>query len=193
MAKKKLQFRPDRTQSSLWSKLYITPRQRKTILKWMLYSAVCVGTLVVQDVILSRFHLFGGTVDLTPMLLLLICVLEGAEVGGVFTLAASVFYYYSGSAPGTYVILLLTCLGIGAAMFRQNYLQRSFSAHWICAVAAFFAYQTGVFAVGVFLTHTHPGRFGAFMMNGLLGAVAVSLLYPALTAIGKIGGTPWKE
>ena len=105
MAKKKLQFKPDKFQSSVWSKLYITPLQRKTILKWFLYSALSVGTLVVQDVILSRFRLLVGTVDLTPMLLLMICVLEGAEVGGVFTLVASVIYYYSGSAPGTYCIL----------------------------------------------------------------------------------------
>lgn len=193
MAKKKLQFRPDRFESSFWSKLYITRLQRKTILKWFLYSALCVGTLVVQDVILSRFHLFGGTVDLSPMLLLMICVLEGAEVGGVFTLTASVIYYYSGSAPGTYCILLLTFLGILAAMFRQNYLQRSFSAHWICTVCAGFVYQVAVFGMGLFLTHTHPGRFPAFLMNALLGAAAIPLLYPALTAIGKIGGTPWKE
>jgi len=193
MAKKKLQFRPDRMESSLWSKLYITKQQRKTILKWALYGALCIGTLVVQDVILGRFHLFGGTVDITPMLLMMICVLEGAEVGGVFTLATSVFYYYSGSAPGTYCILFLTCLGILAAMFRQNFLQRSFSAHWICTAVVGFAYQIAVCCMGLFLTHTHPGRVTAFLMNGLLGAAALPLLYPALTAIGKIGGTPWKE
>lgn len=193
MAKKKLEFRPDRTGSGLWSKLYITPSQRKTLLKWALYSALCIGVLVVQDVILSRFRLFGGSVDLTPMLLLMICVLEGPEVGGVFTLTASVFYYYSGSAPGTYCILLLTCLGIFAAMFRQNFLQRSFSAHWVCTVTVGLVYQLAVFAMGLFLTHTHPGRYLAFLMNALLGAAALPLLYPALTAIGKIGGTPWKE
>lgn len=193
MAKKKLQFRPDRFESSFWSKLYITKLQRKTILKWALYSALCVATLVVQDVVLSRFRLLGGTVDLVPLLLMMICVLEDAEVGGAFTLTGSVFYYFSGSAPGTYCILFLTLLGVLAAIFRRNYLQRSFSAHWICTVSAGFAYQMLVFFMGLFLTHTHPGRFPAFVMNALLGAAALPLLYPALTAIGKIGGTQWKE
>lgn len=193
MAKKKLQFRPDKTGTGFWSKLYITRLQRKTLLKWALYSALCVGTLVVQDVILSRFHLFGGTVDLTPMLILMICVLEGAEAGGAFALTASVIYHFSGSAPGTYCIFLLTCLGIFVAVFRQNFLQRSFSTHWLCTVIAGFAYQIAVFGMGLFLTHTHPGRILAFVMNGVLGAAALPLVYPALTAIGKIGGTPWKE
>lgn len=193
MAKKKLQFRPDRMESSLWSKLYITQKQRKTILKWTLYSALCIGTLVVQDVILSRLRLFGGTVDITPVLLLMICVLEGAEAGGLFTLLSSTFYYFSGSAPGTYCILFLTCLGVFAAVFRQNFLQRGFSAHWICTVSVGFVYQLAVFGMGLFLTRTHPGRVTAFLMNAVLGAAALPLLYPCLTAIGKIGGTPWKE
>ena len=193
MARKKLEFRPDRTGASLWSKLYITKQQRKTILKWGLYAALCVGTLVVQDVILGQFSFFGGTVDLVPLLLMMICVLEDAENGGVFTLIASVVYYYSGSAPGTYCIVFLTCLGVFAAMFRQNFLQHSFSAHWICTAAVGFVYQIAVFFMGLFLTQTHWGRIGAFVMNALLGAAALPLLYPALTAIGKIGGTTWKE
>ena len=193
MAKKKLQFRPDRTESSIWSKLYITRLQRRNLAKWLAYSGLSVAVLVIQDVILSRFTLLQGTVDITPMLLLLICVLEGAEIGGTFLLWGSVFYYFSGSAPGSYCIVLLTCLGMAAAMFRQSYLQRGFAAHWLCSIGAGFLYQIAVFCMGLFLTHTHPGRILAFLMNGLLGAAALPLLYPCLTAIGKIGGTPWKE
>ena len=193
MAKKKLQFRPDRIGSSFWSKLYITPTQRMTILKWALYCAVCIGVLTVQDVILSRFSLFGGTFDVIVMVMLMICVLEDAQSGGTFLLWASVFYLFSGSAPGPYCIVLLTCYGILVAVFRQNFLQHSFSAHFICTVVAGFAYQISVFAMGLFLTHTHPGRIMAFLMNGLLGAAALPLVYPALTAIRKIGGTSWKE
>ena len=48
MAKKKQQFRPDSEQTGLLSKLYITPTQRRKIVKWLLYSLQCVAVLVVQ-------------------------------------------------------------------------------------------------------------------------------------------------
>ena len=193
MAKEKLQFRPDPSGSSLWSKLYITPTQRKIILKWALYCLLCVAVLTVQDVILSRFSLFGGTFDVIIMVMLMICVLEDAQNGGSFLLWMSVFYLFSGSAPGPYCIFFLTCYGILVSIFRQNFLQHSFSAHMICTVTAGFAYQISIFGMGLFLTHTYPGRFGAFLMNAVLGAAVLPLLYPALTAIRKIGGTSWKE
>ena len=193
MARKKIEFRPDPSGSGLLSKLYITPGQRRTILKWTLYSLLCVAVLVVQDVILSRLRLFGAVVDLTPCVIMLVCVLEGAQNGSVFTLAASVFYLYSGSAPGAYCIVLLTVSAVVAAVFRQNFLRRGFSAHWLCTVGATFVYQFGVFVMGLFLAQTHPGRVGTFGMNALLAAVVLPAVYPAFEAIGKIGGETWKE
>lgn len=193
MAKKKLEFRPDPAGSGLLSKIYITPTQRKIFAKWALYSALCVAVLVVQDVVLSRLKLFGGMVDLTPCVIMLVCVLEGAQSGGVFALCASVFYLYSGSAPGTYVLVLITIPGILAVIFRQNFLQRSFSANWLCTAAATFLYQLGVYTMGVFLTHTYPSRIGAFFMNALLAVAVLPVIYPAFRAVSKIGGEKWKE
>lgn len=188
-----MDFRPDPTGSGLLSKLYITPSQRKTILKWVLYSALCVAVLVVQDVALSRMSLFGGIVDLTPCVIMLVCVLEGAESGGVFALLASVFYLYSGSAPGTYCILLVTVPAVVAAAFRQNYLRRGFGAHWLCTVIPGLVYQLGVYGIGVFFGRTYPERITAFLMNILLAALVLPVVYPAFGAVSKIGGETWKE
>jgi hypothetical protein len=193
MAKKKQQFRPDSEQTGLLSKLYITPTQRRKIVKWLLYSLQCVAVLVVQDVALSRIKVFGGMVDLTPSAIILVCMLEGAESGGVFALCASLFYLYSGTAPGSYALVLITVGGILAVIFRKNYLQRSFRANWLCAAAATFVYQLGVYAMGVFLTNTYPSHISAFLMNGLLASAALPLLYPAFRATAKIGGEKWKE
>ena len=79
MARKKIEFRPDPTGHNWADKLRLTPLQRKSVLKWLLYSAVCVAGLVLQDSMLARLRLFGGCFDVTPALIVLICVLEGAK------------------------------------------------------------------------------------------------------------------
>lgn len=47
--------------TTLAGKLYLTPRQRSAILKWLLYSLSFLLILVLQDVIFSQVKLFGGT------------------------------------------------------------------------------------------------------------------------------------
>ena len=88
MARKKIEFRPDPTGHNWADKLRLTPLQRKSVLKWLLYSAVCVAGLVLQDSMLARLRLFGGCFDVTPALIVLICVLEGSENGSLFALLA---------------------------------------------------------------------------------------------------------
>lgn len=191
--KKKLDFRPDPTGTGLLNKLYITPTQRKKIYRWTLYSILCVALLVVQDVILSRLRLYGGSVDIAPCAIILVCVMEGAESGGVFALAASIFYLYSGSAPGAYCVALITLPAILAAIFRQNFLRRGFGSHWMCTAMAATVYQMGVFAVGLFMGYTYPQRVLSFVINGALALAALPVVYPIFGVISKIGGETWKE
>lgn len=191
--KKKLEFRPDPTGSGLWNKLYITPAQRKKIFRWTLYSLVCVALLVVQDVILSRLKLFGGVVDIAPCAIMLVCVMEGAESGGVFALIASIFYLFSGSAPGAYCVALIVIPAVAAAIFRQNFLRRGFGSHWMCTAMAAVVYQMGVFAVGLLMGYTRLGRVTAFAMNALLALACLPAVYPLFELISKIGGEKWKE
>lgn len=191
--RKKIQFRPDPTGSGLLSKLYITPLQRRRLLKWGLYGAVVLGLLIAQDVLLCHFRLFGGRMDLVPAAILLICVMEEAEDGGVFALTASILWLFSGSAPGVYCILLLTVLGIAAALLRQSFLHRTGRACVACAGAAGIVYQIGVFVIALVLTQTYPARLGGFFLTGILSALVCGMLYPALEAIRNLGGEAWKE
>lgn len=193
MARKKVEFRPDPTGAGLLNKLYITPSQRRVLWRWCAYSVSCVAVLVIQDVILWRFRLLGGMIDLTPAMIALVCVMEGAESGGVFALCASIFYYYSGSAPGAYCIALIVLPGVAAALFRQSFLRRGFWSHWLCAGIANGCYQLGVLAMAVFLGQTRLGAWLSFFMNALLATAALPLIYPLLARISRIGGEKWKE
>ena len=193
MRRKKFEFKPDRDGVNLANKLYLTRRQRKSLLKWTLYSLVCVLALVLQDSVLAQFRLFGAVIDLAPCALVLVCIVEGAESGGVFALAGSLFYVFSGTAPGSYCVMLLTVYSVLAALVRSSFLRRSFSATWLMCAAALVAYEMSVFGMGVFLGDTYPQRYEVFLIRGLLSAAVIPLLCPLMGRIAKVGGELWKE
>lgn len=193
MARRKYEFRPDPTGFDWVSKLLLTPKQRKSLLKWLLYSLVCVAGLVLQDSMLARVRLFGGGFDLAPALIILICVLEGCENGSVFALLASMIYVFSGSGQDRYCILLLTLAAVLAAGFRQGYLRRGAGSNLICVGGAMVLYELALFVAGLFLELTYGGRWGAFVMTALVSTLAAGLLYKPLKYIGTIGGNLWKE
>ncbi len=187
------QFRPDPTGVDLMKVLHMTSVQRRQWLKWGLYVLVCVLALVIQDVVMCQVHLFGATTDLVAAAILLIAVMEGPEVGGLFALLASVVYLYSGSSPGSAVIGLMTVTTIGASLFLETYWHRDFGSIMLCAGLALMLYEMGLFAVGLFLGWTIPARWSVFLLTGLISWVVMAALYPLVVAIGKIGGQTWKE
>lgn len=190
---KKAEFKPDAEGSGVLKVLHMTRLQRLRLLKWVLYAAVIILALVVQDVIMSRVAIFGATTDLVVCVILTITVIEGTEVGSVFVLIASLLYYFSGSSPGPYTVALLTALGMGATLFRQALLHRSPSSIVLCAGLALMLYEIGTFTVGIFLGLTHWGRLGVFLFTGILSCIVLIPLYPLIHRIGLIGGNTWKE
>ena len=194
MAKKKrVDFKPDAAGATLLGRLYVTERQRKNLLKWFLYALLCLALSIVQDVICSRLNIFGATTDLIPCMLLLMCMIQGAQNGGTFTLIAAILYYLSGSAPGVYVIVLLPLLGILASVFRQAFLRQGFNSAMLCTGMAAIAYQLFVFVMGIVLRQTTFARLPVFIAAAVICLVTLPVMYPVIRAIGRIGGESWKE
>ena len=193
MARKKIEFRPDPTGHDVAGKLHLTRQQRQSILKWLLYSLVCVLGLVLQDSMLARLRFLGGGFQIAPALVILICVLEGCEGGSVFALCASLVYVFSGSAQGRYCIALLTLAAVLAAAFRQSYLRRGIGSDLTCVTAAMLVYELAVFLVGLALELTYAARWGVAVMTALLSALSAAVLYHPVRKIGTIGGNVWKE
>ena len=193
MARRKYEFRPDKTDSGIWNKLYITQKQWANIAKWAMYALVLLVLSVVQDVIMSRVRFFGATTDLVPCAIMLICVLQGAENGCVFTLIASALYLFSGCAPDHYVLAFLTVLAVFTTMFRQAYLRKGFGATMLCAGTAVMLYEIAIFAAGLLMSQTIPSRFQVCLLTGAYSLLALPILYPICISIDKIGGETWKE
>ncbi len=187
------EFKPDSPRVSPLKALRFTQLQRLQLLRWISYIAVCCLCLVVQDSIMSRISILGATTDLAVAAMLLITVIEGSEVGSVFILIASCFYYFSGSAPGPYCVGMLTILGIFATLFRQIVWNRSRTSILLCAGLAAFAYEIGLYIVGMFMGLTSWYRGLRFLTTGALTVLTMVPLYYIIYRIGQIGGHTWKE
>ena len=159
----------------------------------MLYSAVCVAGLVLQDSMLARLRLFGGCFDVTPALIVLICVLEGSENGSLFALLASMVYVFSGTGQGHYCIAMLTLAAVLATAFRQSYLRRGAGSDLICVGGAMVLYEMAVFTAGVLQGLTYRARWGVFLMTAIVSTLTAGAVYALLKYIGTIGGNAWKE
>ena len=191
--RKDLEFKPD-VQKGTWIKTArLTKLQQLRLLRWVLYVLTVVGCLVVQDVLMSQFSIFGATTDLPACAILLITVMEGTEIGSIFVLIASTLYYFSGNAPTAFCIGLMTFFGIGATLFRQMYWHRSKGSIILCASIAVICYELGLFVVGLSSELTHWGRLPSFALSAVFSCVVLIPLYSLIYKIGLIGGNTWKE
>jgi uncharacterized membrane protein YecN with MAPEG domain len=190
---KRHEFRPDKRKTSLLSHFWLTPKQQKVFLKWVLYAALIVAVSVVQDVALSKVRLHGATTELVPCVIFLICILENSQQSCIFALVSGLLYLFSGMAPGIYSMVAITFLGVGVSIFRQTYLQESFSSAVLCIAGAMLVYELVNFGFGLFLRLTYLSRFSGFLITAGLSLLAIPVLYPVSKVISAIGGNSWRE
>jgi len=191
--RKSVEFKPDSFGSGWTNKFHLTHAQRDKAMKWGSIIGLCILLCMIQDVLMSQIHIFGATTDLMACIILLITVMEGVDTGSTFVLLASLLYYFTGSSPGPYCIILLPFLGIGASMFRQMYLHRGLIAITFCAGIALMLYEIGTYGIGLFLGLTHWARIFPFLITGGMSWALMLALYPLINKIGLIGGNIWKE
>lgn len=187
------EFKPDPKGTNYLKQLYMTRLQRLTILKWGTYAMTGIFLLVVQDVIMSQMRFSGATTDLPVAFILLVGIYEGLENGSVFTLAASLFYWFSGSAPTPICVALLCILVIFIGLFRQLYWHRSFGSIGLCVGISIMIYELALFTLGLFMGLTILPRIGVFALTGFFTCVTMLPMYPLVRVISKIGGVSWKE
>ena len=187
------EFKPDPKGTNFLKRLYMTRLQRMTLLKWGTYIMTGVALLVIQDVIMSGMRISGATTDLPVAFILLVGLYEGLENGSVFTLAASLIYWFSGSAPTPVCVGLLCVLNIFIGLFRQMYWNRSFGSLTLCAGISIMLYEMLLFALGLFQGLTIMDRVGVFALTGAFTCITMLPMYPLVRVISKIGGESWRE
>ena len=187
------EFKPDPKNINFLKRLYMTRLQRLTLLKWGCYVLTGIALLVIQDVIMSQLRFSGATTDLPVAFILLVGLYEGLELGSVFTLSASLFYWFSGSAPTPICVGLLCVLNIFIGLFRQMYWNRSFGSLTLCTAVSIMLYEMMLFAVGLLQGLTILPRVSVFALTGAITCITMLPMYPLVRAISKIGGDSWNE
>ena len=187
------EFKPDPKGTNYLKRLYMTRQQRLTILKWATFSMTGIFLLVVQDVIMSEVRFSGATTDLPVAFILLVGLYEGLENGSVFTLAASLFYWFSGSAPTPICVAMLCILVILVGLFRQLYWHRSFASLTLCVSVAIMLYEMILFVIGLISGLTILPRISVFALTGAMTCITMLPMYPLVRIISKIGGESWKD
>ena len=190
---KKYEFQPDKPYSTWLSKLQLTHQQKLQVLKWSLYALLLIVLSLIQDVVLCRVRFWGGSTELVPCGIFIICILEGTQRGCIFALAASFLYLLSGSSPGAHVLVLITALAMVAAALRQAYLHPGLPATFLCTALVMALYELAIFGFCLLVGYTTADRFISFMVPAVLSLAAVPVIYPFAKAICAIGGNVWKE
>lgn len=193
MARRRFEFRPDKAGSSFFSRLIPTKKQRAKLLKWGLYTLLLLLLSLLQDVVLCKVRILGATTDLVPCAIMLICLLEGAQKSSIFCLVASMLYVAAGTAPGYYVLPIITIIAMSVTMFRQGYLSRSFGTVLACLAVSVIVYEMVIFGMEFFSGRTLLSRINAFWLKAALSLAAAPMIYPFAAAIEKIGGETWME
>ena len=191
MARRKYDFQPDRPQTSLLDKLYLTKKQRLSLLEWLLHALVLLVLSLIQDVILCHMDIFGATTDLVPGAIFTLCMLLGSERGCIFTLAAAALFHFSGAAPGVYVIAMIPALGIALSVMQQELLRKGKGSDLLTAYAAILIYEFAVFGISVAIGETALFRVYSAAATGIMTVLCSTALYFLFTAIERIGGNPW--
>lgn len=193
MNKKMLRQLEQGRRTTLLGRLYLTATQRKTLLKWTMYSLFYLLLQVLQDVVFCRIRVLGAPPDVVPGCLLLICLLEQPASGGVFVLCASLFRCLTGVDLGAFTLAFLVFGGVVLSAFRRTYLVRRYSTTIMTCWFGLAAHQMGLFLLGQFLGRTTFSRLPALLGGLALACLGLMALYFPLNAISKIGGNPWSE
>ena len=139
----------------------------------------------MRDALSGVFEHFDGTLQFFDDVDML-----GASA---FTLAASLFYWFSGSAPTPVCIALLCVLNVFIGLFRQMYWNRSFGSLALCAAISIMLYEMLLFVVGIMLGLTILPRVSVFALTGAITCITMLPMYPLVRAISKIGGESWND
>lgn len=190
---KKYEFQPDKPYSTWLSKLQLTKLQQKQVLKWCLYALILIILSLLQDVVLCRFRILGGTTALVPCGIFTICMLEDTQRGSIFALVSSCLFYLSGTAPGAHVIVLITVLSVVLRATQQTYLQTGFPAVLFSTLLAMVLYELIIFGFCLLVGQVTVGKYMSFAVPAVFSIAVVPVLYPFVKAIHRIGGEAWRE
>ena len=169
--------------------LHLTRRQWLGVLRWTLYSLLLLFVLLLQGVVLSRTPVFGAKLAPVCIVLICVCIREGAEKGGLFALLGSLFWYMSGADYGNLAVAIIPVGAILAAILCRTAFTQRFLSTLLCCFVICLINDLTVYAFKILLEKLAPENLWRILLPGTcLTMLAFPFIYFPVKLISRIGG-----
>ena len=161
------------------------------LFKWFWYAVATIPVWLVEDLLFSRWSVFGVTPLLLPLAAVTVGVLEGAPGGAGFGLAIGL--WWAAALPGTHagIIVLGSLVGLISGLISQYRLKQSFIGCLFCsALSLVFLAALQLARLCLLAGHTLLPLLriaGLEFLVSLIFAIPVYLLFRLV--YDRVGGT----
>ncbi len=155
---------------------------------WGLYALLFLAVMLMQTTVFGRVRFFGVKLNLMPVAVACIAMQAGHEAGGIFGLAAALFWYAAGAEDGTMAMLLFTAIGILAGYLCDNFFaKRLLTALGLC-LGALVLHEGCLFLLRFYLGAADWPLLAWVPKTAGLSLLGCPPIYLLAKAIGKAGG-----
>ena len=166
---------------------HLTQRQWRGILKWSLHSLLFLLVLTFQDVVLAKHPVFGVKLSLVPLLLICVCIREGPEGGGLFTLLAALFWCLSGADYGNVSLAVVPIGAILSSILLRSVFQPGILTTALCCLAVGLCNDLLIFGFKlVFSSVAIRYLWQTLLPGAVLSLCGLLPIYPVVRAIHKL-------
>lgn len=161
------------------------------VFKWFWYAMAVLPVWLAEDLIFSRFPLFGVSPMLLPLAVVAVAVLEGPVAGAGFGLGVGLLWSASLGGPGPLAVAGLALAGAAAGGLAQYILKQTYAGCLLCSAGLL-----ALLDLGRILRRLMDGTAGlGAMLAVAIPEILVSLVFVAPVYLlfrkvwSKVGGT----
>lgn len=135
----------------------------------------------------GRARFWGAKLSLIPVAVACVAMLNGAENGGAFGLAAGTVWCLAGGDGGGVTLMLLTGCALLSGWLCDRYLTRRLLSAAMMSLLSLFIVQGALFAFKYYLGTVGASALRLLPLQLLLSMPACPLIYWAAWGIRKVG------
>ena len=147
------------------------------LFKWFWYAMAVVPVWLAEDLIFSRFTLFGVSPMLLPLAVVAVAVLEGPVAGAGFGLGVGLLWSASPGGVGALSVACLALAGAAAGGLAQYILKQTYAGCLLCSAGLLLLLDLG---------HILRRLLSAAAGLGVMLAVAVPEILVSLLFVAPI-------
>ena len=164
-------------------------KRYRNLIKWALYSLAFLLVLLLNTAALGSRTFFGAKLSLVPVYVTCVACREGHEKGGLFALAAGLFWSLSGAAGGAMFVLMLPVAAVVSGYFTATYLSRTLLPAMAGCLLALVLCEGGIYLLRLYMAQPLPSDAAALLGIQIACSMVTAPLFWWLTRlIGKAGG-----